>query len=325
MTEYFNPGAAKPPIGWQPQGALAGLLYSRDRQMYEQMMEMQKQKQREAMLRAQMENQTYAQDAPVRQAERAPKISGAQLQDIVNRASQGIPGYGETMGRGKMGEAQTAQARGQFDIGTNPGRIANTNLEQTINATGMRAQQQRMNQAPTPYQVLEEQSQTPQSRAAERLEGVKTQGNLQVTNAQGQNQMAVQRLIQQGQNARAQMSKEAKAQVDKLEELMVAITLKETQGKATPQEIQARDQAFKALQTLYMSRGMGAYAPYQFMAQPPGAGAVTPPQPQPYPGSQPPAQAPGQYVIGQKYQFKQGNYEYRGGDPKVQASWRKVD
>jgi hypothetical protein len=136
--------------------------------------------------------------------------------------------------------------------------------------------------------------------------------------------MAVQKLIQEGQNARANMSKEAKQHVDKLEEFMVAVTMKETQGKATAEEIKGRDQAFKALQTLYMSRGMGAYAPYQFMAQPPGGGAVTPPAPQPYPGSQPPAQAPGQYTPGQTYQFKQGSFKYKGGDPKLQTSWDKA-
>jgi hypothetical protein len=72
-----------------------------------------------------------------------------------------------------------------------------------------------------------------------------------------------------------------------------------------------------------MSRGMGAYAPYQFMGQQPGAGPVRPPEPQGYPGTEQPQAKP--ILSPDKKTIKHGNKTYNVIGQNPDGSYRIQD
>lgn len=121
-NNYFNPNAYKP----SSQGMMLENAYDNqmDRQRYEEMAGLQKlltaydlAKQHEEL------TQGYGQ----RQAERGSKTSGFQLDEALNRGSMSNPDYVPTMVRGKMGEAQSKEAKGRVDLGTADTQITATN------------------------------------------------------------------------------------------------------------------------------------------------------------------------------------------------------
>ena len=92
-----------------------------DRQRYEEMAGLQK------LLIAYdlaKQHEDLTKGAGQRQAERQSKTSGFQLEDALNRGSMNNPNYVPGMVRGRIGEAQSKEAKGREDIGVVDEKIA---------------------------------------------------------------------------------------------------------------------------------------------------------------------------------------------------------
>lgn len=132
LNNYFNPNAAKPASGWQPQGALGGYQWARDRDLYEKMMGLQALMGTASLDRQVMENETYRQDDPVRAAERPAKISGFDLSTMQNKMKMGSPNYLQSMLEGEIGDNQFKAARGKEAQGTVDSTIQEKNLSNLV-------------------------------------------------------------------------------------------------------------------------------------------------------------------------------------------------
>src|SRR5687767_11497832 len=110
MPNYFNPVSVRPSDNL-PLGATQGYNQVQDRQKFDQMMKLQAMLQQDSLQRQQMETQAYGLDTPVRAAERGAKIPEFGLRGMV--AKETMPFAGD-LARGKRGEANSLEAKGQF-------------------------------------------------------------------------------------------------------------------------------------------------------------------------------------------------------------------
>jgi hypothetical protein len=102
-----------------------------------------------------------------------------------------------------------------------------------------------------------------------------------VAGIQGQTQRDVERMRQEGQDWRSQLSSEEKSRMKKLEEKLVEFATISMTRPLTEQEKATRNEIFQVMQMLAIARGAaGPMTGMQFLN--PGA---QPPQPQPFPGS----------------------------------------
>lgn len=151
MANYLNPEAIRPKYGWQPQGALAGMAYTKDRQRYEDTASLQDLM---MMLEAAKAQEEQVQGAPVRQAERSQKRSAADLATLLAQSKMNQPGYGQALARGAMGEAGQQEAAGGLALGTNEQKIKAMNLENLAKIAEQRILQQRLGQSENPFETL---------------------------------------------------------------------------------------------------------------------------------------------------------------------------
>jgi hypothetical protein len=126
--DYFNPQAVRPQQSFEPPAGLAGMMYMRDRQMYDQLTPLQKQMMEIEARRKAAEFQDYNLDAPVRQAKRGADISKSGLDEMLNTTRRTTQGYGDAIAGGEMGAAQSTQAQGMFDMGTVGSRMDAANV-----------------------------------------------------------------------------------------------------------------------------------------------------------------------------------------------------
>ena len=311
MPSYDNPESIKPPYGWQPQGALAGMWSMRDRNRYDSqasLVDLMR------MLEAAKQQEEYTQGMPVRAAERGKKITDADLATIVNRAKMQQPGYGPAMARGPMGEAAQQEAAGNLAIGTASGRIESTNLENRGKSLEQTILQQRLRESTNPFDTL---VQNPAHQRAMELEREKQRGHQQGIETQANAHIKGIREQSSALLKRAEISKEDKSKIKKLEQEATEIITNARKEKRllNPQEQQQIQLIYQFLGGIRQPYGM---APYQYMGQTP---VQQPPLQFPSPDSQPKSK----YERGKVYQFKQGNYIYQGGPEDIAASWKKVD
>lgn len=77
MANLNYTGDLNPGLGWKPQGALAGMLYRKDRQRYDDVASLQDALTQMGVVEAQNKLADYQADSPVRAAERLSKIATA--------------------------------------------------------------------------------------------------------------------------------------------------------------------------------------------------------------------------------------------------------
>lgn len=129
LTNYFNPDAMKPQQGYVPSGPLGGGQYAQQTQRADFASGLQRLLIQDQLKKQMMETQSYGMDAPVRAAERPSKISGFQLQNMLNQAKQ--PFAGE-LAMGDVGKARSALGTGKFDLETAPERIGSEKASKTL-------------------------------------------------------------------------------------------------------------------------------------------------------------------------------------------------
>lgn len=108
----------RPAHGWKPTGFLAGMMASDEAEDYRNFMSLQEVL-RPAIARKEKEE--------------------ADLAALIARESGQIPGYGTSIGRGKVGQAQQEQAKGGAALGTQASSIEAANVENQLGAMTGRA------------------------------------------------------------------------------------------------------------------------------------------------------------------------------------------
>lgn len=278
FNDYFNPNAAKPSGGWQPQGGLGGLMYNRDREQYDQLMGLQQQLMQDHLQRQQMETQTYGADAPVRESERPAKMSGFELQTMLNRAKS-TPAYANSAAQGDIGRNQTAEAEGRIAQGTADSTIGVRNTENAVKIWDNAIQQIEYSRATSPIEsqrhwdkvyktlpagVREHFDATYSPEQTERLKALRTaainniaeQRNEAKIEAQSKRDVVKEREMQKGRmDVQREASERAievawirfgmrKDDKEKIEGVLKSYLLKLSSGQpVTPQETQAAQMA----------------------------------------------------------------------------------
>ena len=124
-TNYLNPTGVRPEYGWKPQGFLAGMNYSRDRQRYDQLAPLQDAITQMGAMEQSNKLDEYGLDAPVRDAKREEKIAVSQslAETAGPRATADLENVtlGNDLNRGtkasKISEAIAAAAIKEGDAG----------------------------------------------------------------------------------------------------------------------------------------------------------------------------------------------------------------
>ena len=260
MADYLNPGTIRPEYGWKPKGALAGMWSMRDRNRYEDVASLQDLM---MMIEAQKAQEEQTMGAPVRSAERQKKITEADLAAIVARQSGQIPGYGTSIGMGKVGEAQQHQAKGALDIGTMPGNVEAKNVENAMKVQQQRILQQRLAESANPFETL---VQSPEHQRGIALEREKAGTQKDIAHITGDYHLRGIKENVAGLLKRAEISAEDKTKIKKLEQEATDIISGARQANRllTPQEKQQIQLIYQFLGGIRQPYGM---APYQFMGQ----------------------------------------------------------
>lgn len=118
-VNYTNPTSIRPDYDWKPQGFLAGMHYSADRQRYEDTASLQDYMMKNSAIKSGAELSDYFADAPVRESKRASEIAS-------NNATA------STIGRIKENEATKGTLENMLADGTLKSKIATAAAEAAI-------------------------------------------------------------------------------------------------------------------------------------------------------------------------------------------------
>lgn len=138
-NNYFNPNAYRPTS--QGMGMENAYDMQMDRQRYDEMAGLQKLLTAYDLAKS---HEDLTKGYRQRQAERGAKTSGFQLDEALNRGSMDNPNYVPGMVRGKIGEAQTKEAKGREDIGTVESKIGAANAGNRVKSLEDKARQLEM-------------------------------------------------------------------------------------------------------------------------------------------------------------------------------------